>query len=195
MWTTNPALVPGTSDNRRVVAYGRQAGATSLHVPLVTPDEGELLEGRFCVPTRLSYTQPHTNDHLQFLACVKENWERWVEWRKRRGWDVVEGSRQLSGPFEQPTPTSETETDEDTQCWIFLARFKRSTPLYVGLDDFLEIQRKAELYGVKDAGLPWNPDEKGDSGWVNPLTYAEERRQKLGLKREDYLLGPLDEPL
>ena len=45
--------------------------------------------------------------------------------------------------------------------------------------------------------LPWNNCETGsyDSGWVDPLKHAEERRQRLGLKREDYLWGELNDPM
>lgn len=194
MWTASPPLVPGTSENRRVVPYGRQAGATSLKVPLETPVEGEWKEGRFYVPARLANTEPHTNQRFEFLACAKQNWDRWVAWRARRGWQVV-GERQLHGPFDVPTEHTDDEWDEEMRMFYFLARFKRTTPLYVGLDDFLEIRRKAELYGVTDTNLPWNPDERGDSGWVDPLKYAQERRERLGLKREDFLFDALSEPL
>ena len=69
-------LIPGTNTHRRRVPYGRQAGATSLKVPIYAREGGDLLEGRFDVPTNLSYTEPHTNAHHQFLACVKEAWDR-----------------------------------------------------------------------------------------------------------------------
>lgn len=179
-------IIPGVNTHRRQVAYGRQAGATSLHVPVWAREEGDLLEGRFLVPTHLSNTLPHTNDHLKFLAVVKEAWDRWVDWRSRRGWMVVEGTRQLSGPHEVPTETVKVEGDPDVMQFMFLARFKRSTPLFVGLDDVLEMNRMAKLYGVKPSDLPWNPDGHEDSGWVDPVQYSIDRKARLGLKPEDH---------
>lgn len=179
-------LVPGVNVHRRRVAYGRQAGATSLHVPVYTKDEGDLLEGRFMVPRELCFTQPHTNEHLRFLAHVKDAWDRWTDWRARRGWTVVEGTRQLSGPHEPLTESVKVEAPDDEMMFLFLARFKRATPLFVGLDDVLEMNRLAQLYGVTPVDTPWNPDGHEDSGWVDPVQYALERKERLGLRPEDH---------
>ena len=37
--------------------------------------------------------------------------------------------------------------------------------------------------------LPYNnPAKEGeDTGWIDPVKYAEERRKRLGIRREDYL--------
>ena len=75
--------------------------------------------------------------------------------------------------------------------WYFaIARFVRTTPLYVGLDDVLHQQDLMKLHGITPGAdpLPWN-DTKGEStGIVDPLVHAEERRQKLGVKRSDYVI-------
>jgi len=186
MSSNTAPLVPGVNDHRRRVPYGRQAGATSLKVPLWTREQGDLVEGRFAVPKRLSYTQPHTNEHYEFLACVKQNWDRWVDWRARRGWDVVLGTRQLSGPYEQPVERTGDESDEELMMFMFLARFRRSSPLYVGLDDYLEMDRMAKVYGVKPTDTPWNPDGHEDTGWHDPLKWVLEHKAALGLKPEDH---------
>ena len=164
-------------DRRRRVPYGRQAGACSLKVPLLSPVGGERLEGCFSLPSRLANTQPHTNEHYEYLGAVKENYERWVDWRRRRGWDVVPGSLQITKPY---APLVEHTIDEADSgiVWISLyARFTRSTPLYVGLDDFMEIREK---------GLRLSIPEQKDSGWVNPLVYAEERRKRQGVQLAEY---------
>ena len=185
-----------SGETRRRVPYVSQAGACSLKVPVYAESEGDWLEGRFNVPARLAYTAAHTNDRLEFERVVRANFERWTGWRRSRGWEVVPGTLKLDGPQDVPVERSGDEGEEDMRLYVFLAKFKRTTPLYVGLDDVLELRDMAERYGVKPNGMPWN-DASGaeDTGWVNPLEHAEQRRQALGLKRKDYLLGPIDEPL
>lgn len=198
MPTSSLPLVTGpSSDVRRIVPYRGQAGATSLKVPLETAPQGDVLEGRFAVPARLANTAPHTNDRMEFERVVKAAYTRWTEWRKRRGWDVVPGTLRLQGPFEQPVARTGDEGDEEQRLFIFTARFTRETPVYIGLDDFLAVREMANTYGIDTSkeALPWDTLKGGDSGWVNPMEYAEARRKALGLKREDFLLGPLEEPL
>lgn len=182
---------------RRRVAYGRQAGATSLKVPLHAAPEGDWREGHFDVPARLAGTQPDTNERHEFEGVVRENFKRWCGWLEKRGWEYVVGSLQVDGPYDKPTETAQVEGDAGVKEYHLLARFRRNTPLYVGLDDMLAIREMAQTYEVPEVAnpLPWNDVRAEDTGWVNPLTFAEERRKKLGLKRDEYLFGPLWEPL
>lgn len=185
------------TDVRRVVPYGRQAGACSLKVPLWTADpEGELVEGRFTVPSRLARARPNTNEKHEFDRLVVENLKRWSEWREKRGW-VMNSKPKVMGPFDVPTTTEKDETTPDEKLYCVFARFKRNGPVFLKLDDLLYERELAERYGIDlEADRPnWSPDGDEDSGWVDPVKYAEEHRQKLGIKREDYLYGPLSEPL
>lgn len=183
------------TDVRRRVAYGRQAGATSLKVPLQTPPEGELLEGRITVPARLAHAKPDTNEKHEFDQLINDHLKRWTEWRTKRGW-VLNSRPLIRGPFKKATANA-NEVQDLTEFWYFaIARFKRTAPLYVGLDDMLELQRLATAHGVdlEADRKPWNDLGNEDSGWVDPMKFAEERRRKSGLKRKDYLMGPLGKP-
>ena len=184
-----------SGDVRRRVAYGVQAGATSLKVPVYANPEGDYREGRFDVPLRLAGTKPDTNERHEFERVTEQMFKRWTGWLEKRGWEYVPQTLQVSGPFQKPTPNTWTEGDEEVREYHLLARFKRTTPLFVGLDDFLELRDMQETYGVGENPMPWDTLKGEDSGWVNPMEYAENRRKRTGLKREDFLLGPLDEPL
>jgi hypothetical protein len=179
------------------VAYGRQAGATSLKVPLHTahPD-GELLEGLIKVPPRLAHAEPDTNEKHEFDALIREGLKRWCDWREKRGW-TLNSTPKIRGPFNPPTRTEKDEANPDEFWYFAIARFQRTGPAFIRLDDLLEIQDSAARYGIDlDAdGKPWNDIAgDGDTGWGDPMKFAEERRQKLGIKRKDYLYGPLGAP-
>lgn len=184
-----------SGDVRRRVAYGVQAGATSLKVPVWAAPEGDYREGHFDVPSRLAKTAPNTNERFEFEKLTNTAFRRWTDWLSKRGWEYVPQSLQVSGPYDKPTPDTKTEADAEVKEYHFLGRFKRTTPLFVGLDDVLELRDMAATYGVEENPLPWSDVKGEDTGWINPLDFAEKRRQRLGLKREEYLLGPLDEPL
>lgn len=184
-------------DQRRFVPYGVQAGATSLKVPQWTASpDGELVEGRFRVPARLVRSKPDTNERHEFDRLVRDALQRWAEWREKRGWKM-NSTPQVRGPFDIPTRTEREETSPDEKLYIVYARFVRTSPLWIGLDDLLHEMDMAKRYGIDLEGdrPPWNPDGDEDSGWVDPLKEAEEHRKKYGVKREDYLYGPLGEPL
>jgi hypothetical protein len=120
-----------------------------------------------------------------------------VEWRAARGYALA-NKPMVRGPFDPPSPTTADDPVDDGVKWYFaIARFRRSEPLWRPLEEVLYFNDLAERYGVKPSAdpKPWNEittDE--DTGWVDPLVHAEERRQRLGLKRADYLDGPLEEP-
>ena len=183
---------------RRKVAYGNgQAGARSLKVPLIDPHpQGQVIEGEFRVPNRLCNTAPHTNERMEFQRLVESMLDRWAEWRLKGGWEMT-GTPKVSGPYPVPTETERHEADPDYKIYRAICRFKRNSPLFVGLDDFLHEKRLADIYGVdlEADRLPWNDvDGDEDTGWGDPMKWAEAERQKLGLKREDYLFGDLADP-
>ena len=184
-------------DIRRRVPWGRQAGACSLKVPLYTDNpEGELRQGLIRMPTRFASPEPNTNEQHEFDRIVRENIARWTDWLSKRGWTMV-STPSLRGPSDPPTATTKADPTEDGCKWYFvMARFHRLTPIWRPLEDVLYFREKAEIYGIKPEAdpLPWNRMGKEDSGWVDPLDFAEKRRQRLGLKRKDFLTGPLWEP-
>ena len=79
------------------------------------------------------------------------------------------------------------ESGEGEVKWYFVsARFKRSSPLYIRLDDYLELDRLAKLHGISfEHGLA--EAEPTDDSPHDPMKFAEARRQRLGIKREDYV--------
>jgi hypothetical protein len=102
----------------------------------------------------------------------------------------------IRGPFNKPTKSEKEEQDPDEFWYFAIARFKRTTPVYAGLDDMLELQRLASAHNVdlEADRNPWNDLGKEDTGWGDGLKFAEERRRKNGLRRKDYLMGPLGKP-
>lgn len=177
-----------TPEKRRNVAYRSRPGACSLRVPILAFDQGDWIEGKIEVPVRLVRTAPHTNERHEFDRLIRENIARWTEWRKRKGWDIASKPR-IGGPFDPPSPRTGVEVTDEVKWYFALARFKRTTPLYVGLDDVLETFDAAKKYGIvpeKDP-LPWN-DVSGteDTGWIDPLVDAAADREKYGLRLADY---------
>lgn len=171
------SLLPSGVRHRR--PWGEHS--RGLRVPLwYEKAEGEYLEGKIQVPKRLAFAAPDTNERHEFDNLISYHLRRWAEWRETKGWTMATTPK-VSGPFKPPGE------EEPEMYWYFAkARFKRVDPLYMKLDDFLGIHDLAERQ--KKA-----PKVK-DSGWVNPLEWAEQRRQAMGVKREEYLTGPLNEP-
>lgn len=176
-----------------------------MYVPLVEPhEEGQWFMGRFAVPARLTHKGVrHTNDELEFQRICEKQIERWRLMRQMKGW-VLSSRPIVTGPVAMPTATANTEGEEDRKVYFVRARFRRMYTDYLLMEDLLHLETLGKRYGVDIEAdrLPWNPDTKRDSGWVNPEQYAEERRKRLGIHRKDYLfdsditkpLGMVDVP-
>jgi len=186
--------IPSTfgGETRRRVPYRSQAGKCSLKVPLLTDNpEGKIELGLVRVPASIAFAAKDTNDRHQRDRIITEQLRAWEEYRAKRGWKMVSPPK-LSRPEDPPSATTVSDPLEADVKWIWAtARFQRTSPLWVGLDDLLHQQDLAKLHGVtidKDP-LPWN-DVSGDTdtGWMDPMKHAEERRQKLGVKRKDYII-------
>lgn len=219
-----PRLIPGvhSGDTRRRVPKVSLNKKVPLWTP---DPGGQLIEGVIRVPVELCNTAEHTNERLKFKAWIDTNLARWVEWRRRKGWtlaseidvqsptDPPEGDRE-KGKARQTKAEAVIGTNADAD-WVtefdyaaeykwcvVQARFTRDTPLYVGLEDMLFLRHLALKYDVDPdrdftphSPLPEPKDVIEVEGGEDPMKVAEERRQRLGLKREDYLFGPLEEPL
>jgi hypothetical protein len=221
---TFPALIPATfkGDARRRTPPISQNQKVPLWT--AEPD-GQQFQGVIRVPLRLCNSEEHTNARHEFDKLVRENLARWVEWRRRRGWFITDapkvsgpwdppaGDRVKSKSFyKQAVKTigrngsaQEVTTfdyGEELKWYIADARFSREEPLYVRLEDMLFFRHLALQYGVdpdRDPGLenelPEGKDVIEVDGGLDPLVVAEERRQSMGLKRKDYLMGRLQDPL
>ena len=218
-----PALIPGVfgGDTRRRVPKASQ----NRRVPLWTVEpEGQLFQGIIRVPNRLCNTPEHTNARLEFDSLITANLQRWAEWRKRRGW-FIQGTPRVHGPYDPPEGSEKDKAryaratqqigrvgsaeevtnhdhGEEVKWYMAEARFTREEPVYVKLEDQLFLRHLALAYGVdpdRDPGLTNDlPESKAVievEGGIDPMQEAEESRQARGLKRSDYLMGRLQDPL
>lgn len=165
--------------------------------------EGEEMVGFIRVPLALCGTRMFTKARSDFNKYVSDNLKRWIDWKARQGWYLVSKPK-VTGPFDPPTarpgaPIEDLDTFQEHKRYMVHARFKRDTPKWIALDSMLWVVDKAELYGI-DLRKPINDTGVGDPKPViiadepahDPLQFAEERRKRLGLKREDYLLTDED---
>lgn len=201
-------------------------GSRSMRVPVWTPDaKGQEFDGLARIPARLCHTAEHTNERLEFNRLIRGNIERWVGWRQQRGWEIA-STPKVRGPFDPPQSDeakSKRFTDRATKVigksagvrsivtfdhsedlmWYFIrARFKRTAPMFIRLDDILEMRDMGQKYGV-DLNADVSPENdlgRGAKylevdGGEDPMVVAAERRARLGLNRADYLMGDLRDPL
>ena len=195
----------------------------NMKVPLWTPEvDGEEFDGVIRVPVRLCNTVEHTNARHEFNQLITANLQRWVEWRKLRGWYIT-NTPQVSGPFDPPENEAKKFTDhavkkigegreaeavtqqdygEEIKWYIAKARFKREEPLYIGLDDHLYLRHLALMYDIdpdRDKPTVNTLPEPKDDIWmpegVDAMVEAEASRQARGLRRKDYLMGRVQDPL
>ena len=215
-------LIPGTlpSGTRRRVPKASQ----NRKVPLWTVEpDGEEMQGFIRVPVRLANTQEHTNERLEFMALINRELTKWVEWKRKQGW-ILSGDIETWGPEEPPDSDKakvfaeyvvkqvgksgsaafnpDFDYPEEFKHYWAKGRFRRETPIYAGLEDMLELRHLALLHGVDpdrdkplETPLPRPKDFLAFEGGVDPMVLAEERRQAKGIRRKDYLFGPLWRPL
>lgn len=194
-----PSTLP--TGTRRKVPYGRQAGACDLKVELLTNPEGEVKNGILRIPERLAHAEKHTNQWLERKRMFEDQIQQWDALRAKHGWARVTVP-QIKGPTDPPTeyPGAPRKPEDVDMVWfIAFARFRRTERLWRGLDSVLEMNRLAEVF--KEAPprelLPWDTSTEGneETDWVDPMKEAQEWFARYGIKREDYLFGPLDKPL
>ena len=204
--------VPKVSQNRKVPLW------------TVEP-EGQLFTGVIRVPVGLCHTEEHTNARLRFNALITTNLERWAKWREARGWfltekprvagpfDPPESDRERAKQYhervsarigESPGVGVITDFDygQEFKWYTCEARFRREEPVFIRLSDMLEMRHRALQYGIDPdrdplpyTELPESKDHLTFEGGLDPMVVAEERRKLLGLKRSDFLMGKLSDPL
>lgn len=210
-----PRLIPSNvSDTNR---HKRPWSDTSRSKLVEIQTLGEEKQGIIRVPNRLVRTIEHSNERLEFNKLVRENIQRWAEWRGRRGW-AISSKPKVKGPYAPPQGSAkakqfnakaekvighttghmvdEFDSGEELQWYIVTAKFTRTAPLYTRLEDVLMLRDLHRTYGepFSHERIASQRDES-DSGWVDPMAYAAARRNRLGLKREDYLIGDIRDPL
>lgn len=166
--------------------------------------KGDLLQGFLRVPIRLVNAPEHSQEKREFDAFIEKNLKRWAEWRAKSGWKLT-GEIRVNGPYDPPTEGPGMDpidsTYEEHKRYIITARFNRDTPLWMPIDGMLHIRDLADMYGVdlftsdvKEYGASRAPASHIDSSEQahDPMQYAAERREALGLKREDFLFEPLE---
>lgn len=157
------------------------------------------MEGFIRVPLKLVNTKPLTNLRHEYRKFVGENLKRWIDWKARQGWVLV-SKPTVEGPFDPPTerpgaPEEGIEQYGEHKRYYVKARFKRASPKWIPLDSMLWVSDRAHLYGIDlskpihDTGEPAKPQKVivADEPAHDPVKFAAERRERLGLKREDYL--------
>lgn len=204
-----------TTGTRR---YVPQPGGP-VHVPLLTHSAaGDVHEGYIAVPVKHVGAPPHSNERMAFEKQIEDRVGKWLEWKAKKG--LIQstamgtapcdhcGKRFLNirphvcGPYDPPSPGTKAEGDEDVKWYWVTARFQREWPVFISLNDFLYLNDEAERYGVplgprlvSTPLLPTKAEITADEPAHNPMKFAEARRNTLGLRRKDLLLGPLSQPL
>lgn len=182
------------------------AGRRSSTIPLMPADvRGDLKEGFIDLPKKYDRLVPHTNEFLARGKSFVEAFTRWCElMQKPKGWDWNKSIKpRWRGPYPLPTATAKDEVDSDKSRWYVTAYFTRSSPFWIPMEayDWLWEQSTTFDVNLRDSAKPWLDLGRGkaviedNTPFVNPLEVAEARRQELGLKRKDFLIGPIEEPL
>lgn len=180
-----------------------QGGMTrTTFVPLLSDPKGDEFEAFIRVPMRLVKSRPLTNERHEFNKLVNEHLKQWTEWKAKHGWTLASKPK-VQGPYDPPTPLTGAEPVDmqfgEHKRYYVTARFKRDTPKWMPLDGMLWVHEQAQRYGI-DLSKPIHDTGEGKGkavivdteGGHDPMQVAEERRQRLGIKREDYLLGEDD---
>lgn len=194
---------PGTvSENNRHRRPWKDGSRTPL-VELVDPDRGTLMMCRIKVPSKYARKAADTNEGLVKARIINEGLRKWELMRQAKG-DTMISPPQLKEITSPIGASPDTPVDDSFVYYWFTAFFRSLFAKYAKLDDVLEINRLADVHDVdlKKAWRPWAGSSRAkknpDSDWLDPLKYAEERRQKKGIRRKDYLLdndGDLSKPL
>lgn len=150
-------------------------------------EEGDLKQGLIRMSRKMSGAKPDTNDHHAKMKHIEQNLARWDELMRLNGWAMASRPK-VKGPFNPPTASVEHEADPDEVWYWATAFFKRTSPIYVPFEDFLESQRMAEILDIdtNKPVLPWTEQGNESTDWEVGWKSAERLFAKTGLKIEDY---------
>ena len=181
-----------------------RSGSRQMFVPLEPVDRrGDERIGTFTMPAKYAVALPHSNEALTRDRLAREKVDVWVRWRAHEG-DYVKGDVDVTGPFPLPTPNADTQADPTVVEFRTRAFFVRDDPVRVPLDTFLDRQDSARRHGVS---LDTSTVVDSHAGQVpvahitptgpshNPLQIAKARRDRLGLRHSDLVIGDYSRPL
>ncbi len=163
----------------------------SKTVRLLSPAEGEEHIGYFRVPADAVTFKEHSNDVLRYDRVVVEKIKDWIKWKDRLELAMV-SKPIVYIPTDSPTTSEGADPVDDGDMRVYVrATFRRKTPLFMSLDLFLKRKDEFERYGESLEGkvLAENPMPAVLAHMIadehrNPMKLAQERRERLGLRRE-----------
>ena len=183
-----------TSESNRHRRPWKEGSRTPM-VPLLDPERGTHLQMRMSVPVKYARAKADTNAGHEKARIINEGLRQWELMRQAKGDKMITPPKLLK--IEAPIgATPETPVDEQFLHYWFTAYFRSTFTKFAKLEDVLEINRLAQLHGIdmNKAWRPWaggpNAKKQPDTECGDPLKLAEERRQKKGIKRSDYLIDP-----
>lgn len=141
MRTTPTILPPGV---QRRFPWSDQA--RGLRVPLIPPKRGEDHTGFIKVTKAMADAPLGTDLYQQKLNLLGRQISRWLEWKAKQGWKPL-ARPHVSGPWDPPVGRTGEEAEDCQWYWVRVP-MTRETPLYVLLDDYLEIDSRARRYRV-----------------------------------------------
>lgn len=175
-------------------------GSTYGMVPITTAEAvGDIREGLIRVPDGLTHTLPFTEKRRTFDKHVAAGVKKWAEWLAKQGWSLNSRPK-VYGPYDPPSKDERSDPVDQGMKWYFVrAYFKRDYPLYLLRDADRWFQDEAIRYGesaqaparisshenVKPVKTILNPER------VDPLKAAAERRERLGIKPDDWTQQPI----
>lgn len=159
----------------------------TLHVPLLS--EPEWHRGHFAVPESFGGDE-HTNAQHKANQYRDQKIRDWVEWRASCGWRLV-SKPFVTNPILSPTERPGGDPIDGAGMRVYVtAQFVRTEPLKIPLDLFLHKREQADRYGVDleqsmvENPLPTPVEHVAVDGGLDPMEEAQERRDRLGIRRE-----------
>ncbi len=169
-------------------------------VELLSPGLGDIREGDLRVPRELVADMKDVQLKHRRQQYITFYVNRWVAARERGQLYPHYRTRltdrpKVTGPFEAPKDNPDAESPD----WVIYrvsAHFKPQETVLASFTDIAEIERRAEIFGVDlwdqrpESPMPKRTKAviQDDGKFHDPMQIAEERRQALGIKREDYFV-------
>mgnify|MGYP001610048171 CR=1 FL=1 len=188
----NIPTITGLETRRR---FPWSPAARGLRVPLIPPKDGETHTGFLRVTPEMAAATLGTDLYQQKLNLLGTHLQRWVDWKAKQGWRLL-GCPRWQGPHDPPVNYTGAEP-EDCVWYVVSARFTRDVPVYVLLDDYLEIESRARRYRVDlhdpaSWALPAPKDEITTAETPHdPMVDAAQRREAQEMPREDLTIPDL----
>ena len=177
--------------------------STSGLVPLYPASgRGDERQGLIRIPEALCFSKPHSKERREFTEIVKQNLDRWCAWLDKQGW-VLNSVPKVSGPFDPPTKDTRSEAaviDQGMKHYYATGFFQRAYPLYLPFDAAAWFRDEAIRYGEEpnapaylDSGDHRTVKNIINPERVDPMQFAAQRRERLGIKPDDWTQERLPE--